>query len=238
VVNWFWRRSAGGEAPKLGSRSSDVGARKVDLAELTPPLVPFLGQAAYLQITLFENLGRAIADAPTADAKARLSHAASLSLDKHHGLVDEIVRGGNSPGAVMDPFVARVDEFQRRTSGADWPEKLLTCYITAGFLDEFYVRLAPGLPQDSANRIIELLSRDPDDDRISSLLSDAIAENPRLASRLALWGRRLVGDTMLVARSAIAASADRDQDEERLEPAFTELIAAHTRRMDRLGLTA
>ena len=53
-------------------------------------------------------------------------------------------------------------------------------------------------------------------------LRTLIEQNPRVASRLAMWGRRLIGDTMLVARSA----------------AFAELIGAHTRRMDALGLTA
>jgi LPS sulfotransferase NodH len=53
-----------------------------------------------------------------------------------------------------------------------------------------------------------------------------------------MWGRRLVGDTMLVARSALATEAASAPDESRIEPVFTELIAAHTRRMDALGLTA
>ncbi|MCY7325189.1 MAG: hypothetical protein LH605_03560, partial [Microbacteriaceae bacterium] len=60
----------------------------------------------------------------------------------------------------------------------------------------------------------------------------------RLASRLAMWGRRLVGDTLLIARSALAVPENTAPDEVRLEPVFTELIAAHTRRMDALGLTA
>ncbi len=53
-----------------------------------------------------------------------------------------------------------------------------------------------------------------------------------------MWGRRLVGDTMLVARSALHTSDNHDTDEARIEPVFTELIASHTRRMDALGLTA
>jgi hypothetical protein len=54
-----------------------------------------------------------------------------------------------------------------------------------------------------------------------------------------MWGRRLVGDTMLVARGALAIAQTHDRQEEaRIEPVFTELIAAHTRRMDALGLTA
>jgi hypothetical protein len=44
---------------------------------------------------------------------------------------------------------------------------------------------------------------------------------------------------MLVARGALAIAQTHDRQEEaRIEPVFTELIAAHTRRMDALGLTA
>jgi hypothetical protein len=47
-----------------------------------------------------------------------------------------------------------------------------------------------------------------------------------------------VGDVLLLARSALDLPEDTAPDDERLEPVLTELIAAHTRRMDDLGLTA
>jgi hypothetical protein len=53
-----------------------------------------------------------------------------------------------------------------------------------------------------------------------------------------MWGRRLIGDTMLVARQSLNLGKHDVSDEARIEPVFTELIAAHTRRMDALGLTA
>jgi len=237
VVNWFWQRRNRTEAPKLRSRSADL-ARKVDLADLTPGILHFLGQSAYLQLTLFENLSRAVSNAPTPDAKESLSYVASLSLAKHHGLTALIRKHGNQPGVVMQPFTAGIDEFQRRTAGQDWAETLMTCYLTAGFLDDFFESLAAGLPREYADRVTAVLDGDDGAERLVELLRSAIDANPRLASRLAMWGRRLVGDTMLVARSALAASANHDRDEERIEPVFTELIAAHTRRMDGLGLTA
>jgi LPS sulfotransferase NodH len=83
-----------------------------------------------------------------------------------------------------------------------------------------------------------LLGLDSGQDAVVRILRDAIAADPPLASRLAMWGRRLVGDTLLVARSVLHHSNNLDSDEQRIEPIFTELIAAHTRRMDALGLTA
>jgi len=238
VVNWFKRGSKRTEVPRIRARTADLGARKVDLAELTPPLLHFLGQASYLQLTLFENLSKAVANAPTTDSKENLSRVASLSLAKHHALTAQIERHGNPPGAVMEPFTAAIDTFQRSTQGSDWFETVLVCYLTAGFLDDFYVRLAAGLPGDYAERVTTALEADAGSDRLADELRRGIEANPRLASRLAMWGRRLVGDTMLVARAGLAASANHDSDEARIEPVFTELIAAHTRRMDALGLTA
>jgi len=74
---------------------------------------------------------------------------------------------------------------------------------------------------------------------LESELSAAIEADPTLADRLALWGRALVGDTLLIARSALRASeAPGTAGADEVEPVFTELIADHTRRMDALGLTA
>jgi hypothetical protein len=80
-------------------------------------------------------------------------------------------------------------------------------------------------------------------------------DNPQLASRLALWGRRLMGDVLLELRAAFdnrkLAGVSKGKrltiEEERrvnlsayskLEPLITELIAAHSLRMDAIGLAA
>lgn len=239
VVNWFGRRRAGVDAPRLRARSNGVTTTtRVDLAELTPDILSYLGKAAYLQLMIFENLSRVVANAPSTEAKVALGRAAAFSLAKHHGLCTEIERTGTTAAAAMAPHAQEVDRFQRLTQGADWFESVTTCYLTAGFLDDFFLRLAGGLPAAVASRVAAVLSGETGEPLIAAELSSAIEANPRLAARLAMWGRRLVGDTMLIARSALKTSEDRDSDEARIEPVFTELIAAHTRRMDALGLTA
>jgi hypothetical protein len=237
VVKLFGRRPRRNDAVRLGPRrDSSAAVNRVDLEELTPELLPYLGQAAYLQLVTFETLSRAVATAPSIASKEAMSRCAALSLAKHHGLTAEIVRKGAQPGSTMQPYVAAIDHYARVTAGADWYETLVTSYVTAGLLDDFSRQLAGGLPSDASERIVALLSGDDGHELIVAELRAAIEANPRLASRLALWGRRLVGDTLLVARSALAAHSH--PDEARLEPVFTELIAAHTRRMDALGLTA
>jgi hypothetical protein len=243
VAKWFSRTRFSGtpkriEVPRLRSRADDLPATKVDLHEFTPEPMAFLGRAAYVQLTLFENLSRAISNAPTTGAKTSIGRAAELSLAKHRALVEEIERAGGMPADAMEPYTTAVDEFERVTHGADWFETVVTCYLTAGFLDDFFARLAAGLPADSRVRIAAIFTGESGESLLAQQLQVAIDENPRLASRLAMWGRRLVGDTMLVARSSLVLSENHKSDEARVEPVFTELIAAHTRRMDALGLTA
>lgn len=238
VAKWFSRTPRRVEAPRLRTRSDDLVTTKVDLHEFTPSLMEFLGRAAYVQLTLFENLSRAISTAPTTAAKTAIGPAAEISMAKHRALVDEITRAGGVPAEVMEPYTAPVDEFERVTHGADWYENLVTCYLTTGFLDEFFTRLAAGLPADAAKRMSAILTDESGEPLLAEQLRLAMETNPRLASRLAMWGRRLVGDTMLVARSSLVHSGNLSSDEARIEPVFTELIAAHTRRMDALGLTA
>ena len=211
---------------------------KVDLATLTPDLTTFLGKAAYLQLATFENLSRVVRAAPTTVSKSALSRVAGLALIKHQGLVAEIERHGADAAETMQPYVAEIDRFQRITEGNDWFESVASCYLTAGFLDDFLVRLSAGLPGPAGARIVAILEADSGESIIAAELLAAIEKNPRLGARLAMWGRRLIGDTMLVARWMLRASDNHDSDEARIEPVFTELIAAHTRRMDALGLTA
>lgn len=239
MFSWFRRRSRGILAPTIKPRTEKVDRdERVDLSDMTPDVLPFLGQVAYFELAVFESLTRAVSAAPTLEAKEGLSAAAGEVLAKHHGVVAEIRNLNADPAEVMEPFAPAIDRFEQLTSGRDWYEMLLGVYLTAGFLDDFFVVLVGGLPPAVARRMEELLATDRSAEVIGAELKKGMENDPLLASRLALWGRRLVGDTQLVARSALHGSGNQASDEERIEPVFTDLIAEHTRRMDGLGLTA
>jgi hypothetical protein len=238
VLSFFRRRRRPrAKVPAIAPRSETVAVARVELADLTPPQDAFLGRVGYLTLVLFQNLGRAVSAAPTTSAKTKLSAAAAEVLDAHESIVTEMRRLGIDPVAAMDPSRAELDDFQRRTQGSDWHEILVTCYLTAGFLTDFFEGLAAGLPAGLSERVSLALDVDKGEELLVEELREAIDASPRLASHLAMWGRRLVGDTMLVARSSLAIGREAP-GEDRIEPVFTELIAAHTRRMDALGLTA
>ncbi|PZF57965.1 hypothetical protein DEI92_11895 [Curtobacterium sp. MCBD17_034] len=237
VVSWWNRRRARLAASWLASRNPRAAAsvERLQLDDVSPELTVYLGQAAYLQLSLYEAMGRAGASAPTMSGRLVTGVLATTALDRHRAIVAEIERSGHEPAELMEPHREAIDAFLRRTAGADWAESILTGYVTAGILNDLFANLARSLPTDVRNRLRGVFDAREEPAVVEELTAD-IARDPLVASRLAMWGRRLVGDTLLVARSALASHAR--EDEERLEPVFTELIAAHTRRMDALGLTA
>ena len=237
MVSWWNRkRAAQLAAAWLASRNPrNASVERLQLDDVSPELDVYLGQAAYLQLSLYETMGRAGVTAPTMSGRLVTGVLATTALERHRTLVAEIERHGGEPAELMEPHREAIDRFLARTSGADWYESMLTGYVTAGILNDLFGNLLRSLPSDVRQRLRTVF--DAREERaVVDELAAHIEQDPRVGSRLALWGRRLVGDTLLVARSALASHAREDQ--ERLEPVWTELIAAHTRRMDALGLTA
>ena len=236
-MSWWNRKRAAQLAAAWLATRKPRGAtvERLQLDDVSPELDVYLGQAAYLQLSLYETMGRAGASAPTLSGRLVTCVLATTALDRHRAIVAEIQRSGHEPADLMAPYREPIDRFLERTNGADWYESMLTGYVTAGILNDLFANLLRSLPADVQQRLRSVFDA-REEPAVVEELTARIDEDPLVASRLAMWGRRLVGDTLLVARSALASHAREDQ--ERLEPVWTELIAAHTRRMDALGLTA
>ena len=237
MVKWFWQRREPGRKLQLRSREDLGDATRVDFEELAPDIDTFLGQAAYLQLGYFETLSELIALTPELSDKEALSRAAGAALTKHEELVALIRERGDDPTDLMLPFREPLDAFRRATHGVRPPETMLSVHITAGMLDDFYLALSASYA-DTGRRVARILRADDDREAIAELIGRTIESDPEWKSLLALWGRRLVGDTLLIARAALRPATLRVADEAKVEPVFTELMAAHSRRMDAMGLAA
>ncbi|CAG7601278.1 ferritin-like fold-containing protein [Leucobacter soli] len=240
MFEWIKKLGKKSAAParKLGSRQAADDAQRVELAEFAPKIMPFLGLAAYLQLELYEASARAVVGAPALQSKDVLARAAGATLTKHQRLTDEIRRRGHEPHLVMEPFTPMIDRYIERIDTPDWHQYVLSIYLVGGLFDGFFASLAGGLKDGYRNDAIAILNDTAGRVELRDLLAAEIAADPSLANRLALWGRRLVGDTLLVSRHVLALSDGRAFVESEVEPVFTELIADHIRRMDDLGLTA
>jgi hypothetical protein len=239
VASRFARRRSLAELPRLRPRSERRTIERVDLHDLTPDPPSYLAQAAYLQLVTFQSVSSALTDSPSLADKDRLTAPASNALERYRLLVAEMTRRDEDPVETMSTFTRAAEQLYLLTRGADWRETLLGVLVISGLLEDFFLRLTGGLPADLGARAAHILARRPGDEGVFEVLREEVERDQQLASRLAVWGRRLVGDTLLVARSALRGYDRLDASTEReIEPVFTELIAAHTRRMDSLGLTA
>lgn len=238
MVNWtFWRRRPPARILRLRSRGDLGDATRVDFEELAPDVETFLGQAAYLQLGYFETLSRLIRATPDLHEKEALSLAAGAALVKHRAIIDVIRDRGEDPALIMLPFQEQLDAFRRATIGARPRETMLSVHITAGMLDDFYRALAASYG-DTGRRVARILNVDSDRELIVDLIRSTIEADDEMRSLLSMWARRLVGDTLLVARAALRPKRLATDDEKKVEPVFTALMAAHARRMDALGLAS
>lgn len=238
MVKWFWRRPQTERTLSVRSKDASSNATKIDFAELAPGIDVFLGQAAYLQLGYFETLSQLITATPELEQKESLARAAGAAYIKHRDLVAVIRDRGGDPTSLMLPFREQLDAFRRATHGRRTEETLLSVHITAGMLDDFYIALAHSYGA-TGEQVARILQADDDREAIVDILGAKIAADHEWSSLLALWGRRLVGDTLLVARTALSSGGALDrEDEELVEPVFTDLMAGHARRMDAMGLAA
>lgn len=238
MVTWFWQRKRPAERTlKVRSRGDYGDVQRVDFEELAPDIDTFLGQAAYLQLGYFETLSALIAPTPGLGDKESLSRAAGAALDKHQSLVSLIRERGDDALEIMLPFREPLDAFRRATHGARPLETMLSVHVTAGMLDDFYLALSASFAS-TGGRAAAILGRSDDRQALAAILVEAIDGDPQWRSLLSLWGRRLVGDTLLVARGALRPHALDAAEEKRVEPVFTQLLAAHARRMAEIGLDA
>jgi len=238
VAWWFFKRKRpAARTLSLRSRGDLGDAHRVDFEALAPDVDTFLGQAAYLQLGYFETLSQLIASTPELTQKESLSLAAGAALLKHRGLVTLIRERGDDALEIMLPFREPLDAFRRATHGARPLETVLSVHITAGMLDDFYLALASSYGE-TGRSAVEILAADDDRQALVDMIVAAVEADEEWRSLLALWGRRLVGDTLLIARAALRPTTLDEVDEKKVEPVFTDLLAAHSRRMGAMGLDA
>jgi hypothetical protein len=219
----------------------------------TADVLQLLGLVAYTELASFGRLAGDAAHAPTLQQRQALSRMAAALLDRQEAVLVRVTELGGDPATCMAPFDGLFDDFDARTRPSSWWEGFLKGYVGQGVADDFCLIAAQGLDERSRAVVVGSLTQDAPADRSAPVIAEAAASDPVLASRLALWGRRLVGEALgavgtvlsehpaldrLVLEAARAEAGD-DEAPASVQPwVFARLTAGHTRRMDRLGLAA
>ena len=220
-----------------------------------PSALAVLGLLANSDLAAITRLAADAEIAPSVADRIALCHLVGAAGERLARIEARASELGVDLTDVVAPFLGTFTDFDARTPPGTWWERLLKSHVGFGVEDDVARLLARGLdgadPGEATTRALVLAVLD--DDRHSALVvarvTEATAADPVLASRLALWGRRLVGEALGVVQRLVSDHPELRALLERALPEgageqplqqrlFAVLTAEHTRRMDRLGLTA
>lgn len=212
-------------------------------------VVDLLGLLAHGELSAFERLSADSGLAPTHTDRAALAAMASAEYQHFERLRDRLVALGVDAGEAMAPFDDAFERFHEHTEPKDWLEGLVKAYIGDGLAADFYREVATALDKETRDLVIEVL----DDSGHAAFVVDrvraAIEEEPPVAGRLALWGRRLMGEALSQAgttageQEALIAlilfgSGPGGPAVGDIGQVFARITDNHARRMAALGLAA
>lgn len=218
-----------------------------DLAEYRDGAVDLLGVLGYGALTAFARLADDAELAPTLADRVRVSALAASQFrhfEKVRGRLSDL---GADVMEAMEPFHQPFDSFHEHTAPKTWLEGLVKAYVGDGFAADFYREVAAFVDADTRALVIEVLNDEGHGEYVVAQVRASLEQNPDGAGRLALWGRRLVGEALSQAQrvaadrealtSLLTGTVDRPgMDLAAISRMFSRLVENHTVRMANLGL--
>jgi hypothetical protein len=206
-----------------------------------------LGAVAYGELSAFDRLAEDARLAPELVDRVQMTAMAAAQFG-HFGQVTERITGlGADALAVMEPYHRPFDEFHALTRPKTWYEGLLKAYIGDGLAADFYREVSQLVDEETRDVVHTVLAEEAYADFVVDRVRSAISSDPDIGGRLALWGRRLVGEALSQAQRVVAerpaltrlltsAAAERSLAE--ISRITSRLVENHTARMARLGLSS
>lgn len=211
-------------------------------------LADLLGVIAYGELSAFERMSSDARFSPTLRDRAALGRLAVREYNHFERVTAYLESMDVNAEDAMAPFQQSVDAFHDRTRPGDWYESLMKFYVTDAISDDFYAALGSLLDPAASSLIASLKTEgEAPVDVLFVRLQESLKDDPRLASRLALWGRRLVGEALTQAQRVVIERAlpqgldgflSREEFDAQIRDLFSQLTRNHSRRMSLLGLTA
>lgn len=215
-------------------------------------VVQLLGVLAHGELGAFERLAADARMAPTIADRAALGAMATAEFRHFARLRDALIERGADADTVIASFAAPVQEFHARTEPADWLEGLVKAYVGDGIAVDFYREVAALVDPATSALVLEVFEDTGHAGFVQERVRAAIEADPRVGGRLALWGRRLVGEALSQAQRVVATNdalahllvGDFDGgtgtgvDLAEIGRMFNRMTENHSRRMAALGLAA
>ncbi|TYB35749.1 hydroxylase [Micromonospora sp. AP08] len=206
-----------------------------------PALVDLLGLVAYGELLAFDRLAADARLAPDLRRRAALSQMAAAEIAHYRWIADRITALGVTPDEAMAPYVEALRAYHDSTEPKDWLEAVTKAYVGDAISDDFLREIAGGLDGPDRRLILDVLHDSRYAEFAATEIRAAVEADPRVANRLSMWARRLVGEALSQAgrvaaadRGALTALISREGVD--VPALFRRLTDAHTARMTAAGL--
>lgn len=216
-----------------------------------PGVIDLLGLLAYAELGSFFRLAGDAELAPSLRSKGQLAALAAAEQAHYQTLRDHLEELGADPEGAMAPFVEPLDSWQERTTPQSWLESLVKTYVGDGIANDFYRKVAELADAETASLVNGVLGENDRAEFLSETVRTALEKDPKLAGRLSLWARRLVGEALsqaqqvAVSRPELAALLADEKtvgessgvnDLAAVSRMFASLTEAHAARLAAMGL--
>jgi hypothetical protein len=198
-----------------------------------------LGMLAYACLLAFDRMAADTRLAPDLHRRAILSEMAAAQIANYRRIADRLAIRGVDPAEAMLPFLDALSGYHEATEPTDWLEALTKAYIGDGLAGDFYRSIAAHLPDPERDLVLHAQQQNLYDAFAVDEIRAAIAADPKVAGRLSMWARRLVGEALSQATRVIsehgrmlALVGDADLGDD----FFARLKQAHGDRMAAVGL--
>ncbi|HEY0699172.1 MAG TPA: ferritin-like fold-containing protein [Micromonospora sp.] len=212
-------------------------------AESVPPVVDLLGLVAYGELLAFDRMAADARLAPDLRRRAVLSEMAAAEISNYRRLAERLTELGATPDEAMAPYVDALQEYHDSTEPRDWLEAVTKAYVGDTVADDFLREIATCLTGPDRQLLLDVLHDSRYADFAGVEIRAAIADDPKVANRLSMWARRLVGECLSQAGRVAAERVSLtglivggSADAQAVQSLFKRLAATHTERMAAVGL--
>lgn len=167
-------------------------------------IIDLLGVLAYGELSAFDRLAVDARGAPTLSGRAAMATMAAAEIGHFRLLECHLQELGVSVDDAMAPFVQRFDEFHTSTAPRSWLESLVKAYVGDGLAADFYGEVGCWLDNRTGALVRAVLSDTGHSAFAEREVRAACLGDRTTRDRLALWGRRLLGEAVTHAQRVVA----------------------------------
>lgn len=209
-----------------------------------PAINELFALLAYAEVAAFYRLTDEARMAPHLGGRISMASMAAAEMGHYELLHDALEHRGVDVVSAMSKYVSALENYHRLTTPSTWLEALVKTYLADALASALYLEIAGGLPNEVAHVVRAALAETGHSQFVVAEVRAAVTASSKQRSRLALWSRRLFGETITQAQYLLA-----DHDElvdlvlssssglGQIGAFFDRLQETHDQRMRDLGLS-